>query len=60
MIQVTKWINPKEYTWYKGRFVKNKDWLVYTKVEIAKELGVSVYIESDGTGAQALFREKLK
>ena len=60
MIQITKWLNPDEYTWYDGQFIKVKEWLVLESGEVELATGKKTIIKTDDEGGQAIFREKIK
>ena len=31
MIQITKWLNPKDETWYRGTYITVLEWLMIEK-----------------------------
>ena len=60
MIQVTKWLDPNEYTWHDGQFIKVGEWLVLESGEVELQTGKKTVIQTDADGGQAIFREKIK
>ena len=60
MIQVTKWLDPDEYTWHEGQFIKVGEWLVLESGEVELKTGKKATIETDADGGQAIFRERIK
>ena len=38
MIQITKWLNPDEETWYRGTYITVLEWLMIEKEKIARLL----------------------
>ena len=46
MIQITKWLNPEDETWYKGTYITVLEWLMIQKEHISKLTGKKVIIET--------------
>ena len=59
-IQVTKWLDPNEYTWHDGQFIKVGEWLVLESGEVELQTGKKATIKTDDDGGQAIFRENIK
>ena len=60
MIQITKWLNPKDETWYRGTYITVLEWLMIEKQHLEKLTKKKVIIKTDSEGAKAIFREKIK
>ena len=60
MIQITKWLNPNDETWYKGKYITVLEWLMIEKEYLSNLTGKNVIIKTDSEGAKAIFREKIK
>ena len=60
MIQITKWLEPNEDTWYQGAYITVYEWLMIEKERLAKITKKKVIIKTDSKGCKAIFREKLK
>ena len=60
MIQITKWLNPEEDTWYRGTYITTREWLIIEKDRLEKLTNKRVVIQTDSEGAKAIFREKIK
>ena len=60
MIQITKWLNPDDETWYKGKYITVLEWLIIEKDYIAKLTGKITTIRTDADGAKAIFRQRIK
>ena len=60
MIQITKWLNPEDETWYKGTYITVLEWLMIEKEHISNLTGKTVTIRTDSEGAKAIFRKKIK
>jgi len=60
MIQITKWLEPNEETWYQGTYITNFEWLMIEKERLADLTGKKVIIKTNPKGDKAIFREKLK
>ena len=60
MIQITKWLEPNEDTWYQGAYITVYEWLMIEKERLAKITKKKVIIKTDPRGYKAIFREKLK
>ena len=60
MIQITKWINPDEETWYKGTYITNFEWLMIEKERLSDLTSKKVIIKTNSKGDKAIYRERLK
>ena len=60
MIQITKWINPDEETWYQETYITNLEWLMIQKEHLSNLTGKKVVIKTDSKGYKAVFRSKIK
>ena len=60
MIQITKWLNPEDETWYKGKYITVREWLMIEKEHISKLTGKITTIRTDSEGAKAIFRQRIK
>ena len=60
MIQITKWINPNNTTWYKGTYITNLEWLLIEKERLNKVTKKKVVIKINSNGYKAIFRERIK
>ena len=60
MIQITKWLNPDDETWYKGKYITVIEWLIIEKDYIAKLTGKITTIRTNSDGAKAIFRKRIK
>ena len=60
MIQITKWLNPKDETWYRGTYITVLEWLMIEKQHLERLTKKKVIIKTDSEGAKAIFREKIK
>ena len=60
MIQITKWLNPEDETWYKGTYITILEWLMIEKEQIARRTGKITTIETNSEGAKAVFRKRIK
>ena len=60
MIQITKWLDPDDETWFKGTYITNSEWLMIEKEHIAKLTGKITTIRTNSEGAKALFRKRIK
>ena len=60
MIQITKWLNPNEETWYQGTYITNLEWLMIEKERLADLTNKKVIIKTDSKGRKAVFRERIK
>ena len=60
MIQITKWINPNDTTWYSGKYITNLEWLLIEKERLSKITKKKVIIKSNSNGYKAIFRERIK
>ena len=60
MIQITKWLNPDEETWYKGTYITVLEWLMIEKESISRLTGKITTIRTNSEGAKAIFRKRIK
>ena len=60
MIQITKWLNPNEETFYKKVYITNLEWLMIEKEHLTNLTGKRVIIKTNSQGYKAVFRERLK
>ena len=60
MIQITKWLDPEDETWYKGTYITTLEWLMIQKEHISKLTGKKVIIETNSEGEKAIFRKRIK
>ena len=60
MIQITKWLDPDDETWFRGTYITNSEWLMIEKEHIAKLTGKITTIKTNSEGAKALFRKRIK
>ena len=60
MIQITKWLNPDDETWYRGTYITILEWLIIEKEHIARVSGKSTSIKTNSEGAKAVFRQRIK
>ena len=60
MIQITKWINPDEETWYQGTYITNLEWLMIQKEHLSNLTDKNVIIKTNSEGAKAVFRQRIK
>ena len=60
MIQITKWIEPNEETFYRGTYITNYEWLTIEKEKIARLTGKITTIKTNPDGAKAVFRKRIK
>ena len=60
MIQITKWLDPNEETWFKETYITNFEWLMIQKEHISKLTGKKVIIETNSEGKKAIFRKRIK
>jgi|TARA_Y100000310_G_C20038457_1_gene515053 hypothetical protein len=60
MIQITKWLEPNEETWYQGTYITNFEWLMIEKERLADLTGKKVIIKTNSKGDKAIFRERIK
>ena len=60
MIQITKWLNPDEETWYRGTYITILEWLMIEKEKIARLTGKTTTIRTNSEGAKAVFRQRIK
>ena len=60
MIQITKWLDPEDETWYKGTYITVLEWLMIEKEHIAKLTGKVTTIRTNPEGYKAIFRKRIK
>ena len=60
MIQITKWLNPDEETWYRGTYITVLEWLMIEKEKIARLTSKTTTIRTNSEGAKAIFRKRIK
>ena len=60
MIQITKWLNPDDETWYRGTYITVLEWLMIEKEHIARNTGKTTTIRTNSEGAKAVFRKRIK
>tara|TARA_Y100000310_G_C19946571_1_gene474934 strand:+ start:136 stop:318 length:183 start_codon:yes stop_codon:yes gene_type:complete len=60
VIQITKWIDPNEETFYQGTYITNFEWLIIEKERLANLTGKKVIIKTDSKGNKAIFRKRIK
>ena len=60
MIQITKWLDPNDETWFKGVYITTGEWLMIEKQRLSKLTKKRVVINTDPNGAKAIFRERIK
>ncbi len=60
MIQITKWLDPEDETWFRGVYITTCEWLMIEKERIAKLTGKTTTIRTNSEGAKAIFRQRIK
>tara|TARA_Y100000310_G_scaffold185685_1_gene185762 strand:+ start:166 stop:354 length:189 start_codon:yes stop_codon:yes gene_type:complete len=60
MIQITKWLDPEDSTWFRGTYITTNEWLMIEKERLAKLTDKKVVIRTDPEGGKAIFRERIK
>ena len=60
MIQITKWLNPNEDTWYQGSYITILEWLIIENKRIHEITKKKVIIKTNPKGYKAIFRERIK
>ena len=60
MIQITKWLNPEDETWYRGTYITILEWLMIEKESISRLTGKITTIRTNEEGAKAVFRKRIK
>ena len=60
MIQITKWLDPDDETWYKGTYITVAEWLMIEKEHISSLTGKITTIRTNTEGAKAIFRKRIK
>ena len=60
MIQITKWLNPDDETWYRGAYISTLEWLMIEKEHISNLTGKTTTIRTNPEGYKAIFRKRIK
>ena len=60
MIQITKWLDPDDETWYRGTYITVLEWLMIEKESISRLTGKTTTIRTNSEGAKAVFRKRIK
>ena len=60
MIQITKWLEPIDDTWYQGTYITVYEWLIIQKEHLTNVTGKKVIIKTNKDGFKAVFRERIK
>jgi len=60
MIQLTKWLNPDDETWYRGTYISVLEWLMIEKESISRLTGKITTIRTNSEGDKAIFRKRIK
>ena len=60
MIQITKWLDPNDETWYRGTYITVLEWLMIEKESIFRLTGKITTIRTNSEGAKAIFRKRIK
>ena len=60
MIQITKWLDPDDETWYRGTYITVLEWLMIEKESISRLTGKITTIRTNLEGAKAIFRKRIK
>ena len=60
MIQITKWLDPDDDTWHKGKYITVCEWLMIEKERLSRLTKKRVVISTGPEGAKAIFRERIK
>ena len=60
MIQITKWLNPEDETWYRGNYITVLEWLLIEKEKITRLTGKITTVRTNSEGAKAVFRQRIK
>ena len=60
MVQITKWLNPEDETWYRGTYITVLEWLMIEKESISRLTGKTTTIRTNEEGAKAVFRKRIK
>ena len=60
MIQITKWLDPDDETWYKGTYITVAEWLMIEKEYISNLTGKITTIRTNSEGYKAIFRKRIK
>ena len=59
MIQITKWLNPEDETWYRGTYITILEWLMIEKEHIASLTGKITTIRTNSEGAKLYLGRRL-
>ena len=59
MIQVTRWLEPEELVYHRGRYITIQKWIYIEADRIKKSVGVKTYVQSLG-GQLSIFRDKIR
>ena len=60
MIQITKWLDPEDETWFRNTYITTNEWLIIEKDRLEKITDKRVVIRTDPEGAKAIFRKRIK
>ena len=60
MMQITKWLDPNDETWFKDVYITTGEWLMIEKDRLEKLTNKRVVIRTNSEGGKAIFRERLK
>ena len=60
MIQITKWLDPNDETWYRGTYITVLEWLMIEKEHISNLTGKDTTIRTNPEGHKAIFRKRIK
>ena len=60
MIQITKWLNPEDETWYKGKYITVREWLMIEKERLSIVTKKKVIIKTNPKGDKGIFSERWK
>ena len=60
MIQITKWLDPNEETFYQNTYITNFEWLMIEKERLANLTSKKVIIKTNSKGSKAIFRQRIK
>ena len=60
MIQITKWLNPEDETWYRGTYITVFEWLTIEKERISDATNKDTIIKTNDKGYKAIFRKRIK
>ena len=60
MIQITKWVDPEDSTWFRETYITIREWLMIEKDRLERVTNKRVVIRTNPDGSQAIFRERIK